>query len=211
MRKKIKSYIYFFKSLHLRSLTGFWVRLSLTKYSLTCRVTSLYVLYDIYSEPCLLSKNSNIFRDIHVILRHIQTYCGIFRTLCYSCVFRTLPYVEPKIYPELCQGMFWNIHVQFSHIQLYFGIFRTVCNSCIFRILAYLEPEIRHILAYSERCVSLAYWETCQIQNFAIYRILVYLGPEEYSESCLFRHIQAYSGIFDNECYNKINFLFFSP
>ena len=54
----------------------------------------------------------------------------------------------------------------------------------------YIERTLsRHILAYSERCVTLAYWEPCQIQNFAIFRILAYLEPEAYSESYLFMHI----------------------
>ena len=40
--------------------------------------------------------NSNIFRHIHVLLRHIpiKPYCGIFSTLCNSCIFSTLPYSE---------------------------------------------------------------------------------------------------------------------
>ena len=63
----VTKYNYFSKVLHIRPLTLiFWIRLSLIKYSLTCRVTSRYVLYDIYSEPCLLPK--------------IQTLSGIFTT-----------------------------------------------------------------------------------------------------------------------------------
>ena len=38
---------------------------------------------------------------------------------------------------------------------------------------------------------------------------MAYLGPEAYSESCLNKHIQAYSGIFDSDSYNNSNFLFF--
>ena len=52
--KIAKNYNYFSKALHLRSLTGLWIRPSLNKYPLTCRVTSRYILYDTYSEPCLL-------------------------------------------------------------------------------------------------------------------------------------------------------------
>ena len=48
------------------------------------------------------------------------------------------------------------------------------------------------------------------MQNFAIFRILPYLGPKAYLNSCLHRHIQAYSGIFTNDSYNSINFLFFT-
>ena len=53
--KIVKNYNYFFKVLHLRSLTWFWIGLFLNKYLLTWRVTSCYVLYNAYSEPCLLS------------------------------------------------------------------------------------------------------------------------------------------------------------
>ena len=66
----------------------------------------------------------------------------------------------------------------------------------------------RHNLAYSARCVTLAYLKPCHIQNFAIFRILAYLGPEAYSGSCLYRYIQVYSGIFYNDSYNNINFIF---
>ena len=53
--KIIKDYNYFPKALHLRSLTGFWIRPSFNKYSFTCRVIPRYVLYETYSEPYLLS------------------------------------------------------------------------------------------------------------------------------------------------------------
>ena len=39
---------------------------------------------------------------------------------------------------------------------------------------------------------------------------MAYLGAEAYSESCLYRHIQEYSGIFDTDSYNSINFPFFT-
>ena len=55
----------------------------------------------------------------------------------------------------------------------------------------------------------LAYWEPYHIQSFAISRIMGYLGPEAHSESCLYKHIQAYLVIFDSDSYNNIDFLFF--
>ena len=51
--KIVKNDNYFSKALHLRSLNGFWICLSLNKYSLTSRETSWNVLYDICSEPGL--------------------------------------------------------------------------------------------------------------------------------------------------------------
>ena len=42
-----------------------------------------------------------------------------------------------------------------------------------------------------------------------MFKILVYLGPEAL-EFCLYRHIQAYSGIFSNYGSNNINFRLFT-
>ena len=88
----IQNHSYFSKALHLRSLTVFWIRLSLNKYSLTCRVTSRYSWYIFRTLSIIV--NSDIFRNIHVLFRHIQLYSGIFRTLCSSFIFRTLSYSE---------------------------------------------------------------------------------------------------------------------
>ena len=41
-----------------------------------------------------INENSDIFRHIHVLFRPIQPYGGIFKTLCSSWIFRTLPYSE---------------------------------------------------------------------------------------------------------------------
>ena len=43
-----------------------------------------------------------------------------------------------------------------------------------------------------------------------MYRILEFLGPKAYSESCFYRHIMAYSATFNNDMCNNINFLFFT-
>ena len=52
--KIVKNYDHFSNVLNLRSLNRFWICLSLNKYSLTCRIPSLYILCDTYSVPCLL-------------------------------------------------------------------------------------------------------------------------------------------------------------
>ena len=107
--------------------------------------------------------------------------------------------IDIQAYPcpiQTYSAILWYItlaHSELCHIQNS-GIIRT---QDIFRTLS------RHILVYSKHCVTLAYWEPCHIQNFGN------LGPEAYSESSLFRYIQAYSGIFNNDFYNNINFLFF--
>ena len=108
--------------------------------------------------------------------------------------------IDIQAYPcpiQTYSAILWYITLAYSelcHIQNS-GIIRT---QDIFRTLS------RHILVYSKHCVTLAYWEPCHIQNFGN------LGPEAYSESSLFRYIQAYSGIFNNDFYNNINFLFFT-
>ena len=160
----VKNHNYFSKALHLRTWTGFWIHISLNKYSLTCRVISRYVFYEAYSE---LFVNPDIFRDINALLRHIQPYCGILRTLRNSCIFRILWY--------------WNLRYIQNSVNAYSGIFRTLCN--------------------------------CHIDSFAIFRNLAYLAPAAYSEHCLYRHVQSYLGIFDNDSYNNyknIKLSFFS-
>ena len=103
---------------------------------------------------------------------------------------------------------------KFNHIQVYSGpiqtyqtycgIVKTLCNSCIFRTLPqsesghiqkqrFIRTLSTHTLVYSERCVTFAQSEPCHIQNFDIFRILAYLGPEAYSEYCFIRHIQVSS------------------
>ena len=123
-------------------MTGFWICLSLNKYSLTYRVTSCYVLYDTYSEPCLLST--------------IQTYSGIITS--YSDIFsHIVAYLEPCValeYSEPCHiqnpGIF-RIHDMFKNsVKAYSGIFRMLCNTRMLRTLSYSEH--------------------CRIQNFGIFK-----------------------------------------
>ena len=77
-------------------------------------------------------------------------------------------------------------------------------NPAIFGILAYLEPcHIRNpgIFRIQDvfRTLSRHFWhiqnavKCSHIEKLAIFWTLVYLGPEAYSESCLYTHIQAYS------------------
>ena len=107
----------------------------------------------------------------HALVRHIQPHCDIFRTLCNSCIFRTMPYSES-----------WDIqnlrYIQNS-VKAYSGIFRKMCISCILRALPYSE--------------------LCHIQTFATFRT-----------PGIFRilFIQTHSGIFHNNSFNTINFLF---
>ena len=52
----------------------------------TPRVISRYILYEIYLELSFIV-NSDIFRHIHVLFRHIQLHCDIFRTCMTICFF----------------------------------------------------------------------------------------------------------------------------
>ena len=140
--KIVKNYNYFSKALHLRSLTKFWIRRSLNKYSLTLR----YVLYDKYSQLCLLS--------------NIQTYSDIITSYS-NIISHIVAYLEPCVtlaYSDTC------------HIQ----------NPGIFRTQDKFRTLLRHILTYSECYITLAYSEPCHIQNFTIFRFLAYCGPEAY-------------------------------
>ena len=103
--KIVKNYNLFCKVLHLRHLSRFWIRLSLSKYSLTCRVTSRYVLYHTYSdsEPCQLSK-------IQAYSRPIQTYSTI------------VAYLEPCVTLACSE----SCHIQNIGIFRIQDIFRTL-------------------------------------------------------------------------------------
>ena len=95
LQKQLKTTIFFSKALRFGSLTRFWICLFLQKYSLTCRVTSRYILLNAYIFRTLsIIVNSDIFRHIHVLFRQIQSYCGIFTSLCNSYIFRTQPFSE---------------------------------------------------------------------------------------------------------------------
>ena len=112
--------------------------------------------------------------------------------------------------------MFISYADMFSHTVAYLEP-RTLCNSCIFR--AVTHSESRHIYnprnfqnfvkAFSGTLCNTRVLRTFHIQNFAIFKSFAYLRPEVYSESYLWRHIQANSGIFNNDSYDNNNFSFF--
>ena len=84
----------------------------------------------------------------HVLFRHIQPYCGIFRTLCNSCIFRTLSYSK-------FQHIQNPRYIQNS-VKAYSGIFRMLCNASMLRALPYSEfwhmQHPRHI--HNPVCIS---------------------------------------------------------
>ena len=125
LAKVVKNYNYFSKALHLRSLPGFWIRLSLNKYPLTCRATSRNVLYDTFSEPCLLLK---IQTYSWIITSYSDTFSHIVAYL-ESCA--TFAYLEP-------------CHIQNPGIFKTQNIFRTLSR----HILVYSERCVT--LAYWE-------------------------------------------------------------
>ena len=101
--------------------------------------------------PIVFSVLKAYFTQFETLLRHIRAYSAPCATLAYS---------EPKIYSELCQGIFSYTQnpVQRSHIE----------NPAIFRILLYSE-----------------FWHIKDPMHI-------------------------HSGIFNNDIYNNINFVFFS-
>ena len=76
-------------------------------------MTTMYCMIHI-QDPIII--NSNIF-----------SHSGIFRTPCISCIFRTLAYLELKIYSKLC------------HILVY-------SKRCV--MLAYWESKAYSIISY---------------------------------------------------------------
>ena len=118
------------------SLTGFWIHVSLNKYSLTWRVTfHPSIIWYIFRNLSVIV-NSDIFRHIHVLFKYIRPCCSIFRTLCNSSeschiqnqgTFRTLGIFKTPsyflAYLQHCVTLaYWEpCHIQnsriFSHIQ----------------------------------------------------------------------------------------------
>ena len=125
----------------------------------------------------------------HVYYRKFR-HSGIFT--CYSDIFSHIVACS-----KLCVTL---AHSEACYIQ----------NPGIFRIRDLFRTLPRHTLAHPEHCVRLAYWESCLTQNFTLFRNLTNLRPQAYSESCLFRHTLAFSGILNNDSHSNINFLFFT-
>ena len=109
----------------------------------------------------------------------------------YADIFsHTVAYLEPCVtleYSEYC-------HIQNPGIFSTQDIFRTLSKHILVLFRKQCNAFILRTLSYSE---------LCHIQKIGILRL------QAYSESCSFRHIQVYSGIFSNDSYN-INFLFFN-
>ena len=111
--------------------------------------------------------NSEIIQTMEIYL-HVQTYPGIFRTLCHLDIYTTLVHSKP-----------WHIQNQ-KHVQntaifrtlkyselLYIQKQRHIQNPSIFRNLTYSEPGIFKTLVY------LALWyvqNQKRIQNPSIFR-----------------------------------------
>ena len=115
--------------IHVLCLQGSTTVINLQTGFALCIVSSLFRTLSIIV-------NSDIFRHIQVLFRHIQPCCDIFRTLYNSCIFRNLSYSES-----------WHIqnlsYIQNS-IKAYSGIFRMLCNARTLRMLSY--SELWHVL-----------------------------------------------------------------
>ena len=140
--KIVKSYNHFSKALSHRSLTGYWIRSSLNKCSLTCRVNSRYILLRHIDKP-------DTFKNLSIIV-NIQAYSGILTS--YSDISSHI-----MASSEPC--------VTFAYSKPYH-----IQNPGIFRTRYTFGTLPGYILTYSERCVTLTYSEPYHIQNFDIFR-----------------------------------------
>ena len=104
-----------------------------------------------------------IFTHIETLLRHIQTYSGIFNTMRNPCIFTTLSYHILNREAYLKQSETLTRHIQNSAIGHYLAIFITLWNPCICRNQAYTESWNIH-------------------ENLQIFWTLTYLKPVTYSE-----------------------------
>ena len=114
--RHIKLYLALLRHIHaywdIIKASGFWIRLYLNKYSVTCRVTSRYIVWYIFRTLSIIV-NSDIITHMHVLFRYIQPHYGIFKTLFNSSIFRTLPYSESwdrtRDIFRTCQEVYWPI------------------------------------------------------------------------------------------------------
>ena len=79
------------------------------------------------------------------------------------------------------EGISLTPHYHFHLLHRHLDISRAITLESSPLHIASNRDISRHILTYSEYCVTLAHWEPCHIQNF----IFVYLS--------VFRNIQTYS------------------
>ena len=185
--------ISFSKTLNLKCLTMFWIRLCFNKCSVICTV---YYIRNIQNS-CIrnsfitltfrnIQAYSALLRYIHaywVFLRYIQAFSGILNTLCNPRIFTTLPHSEPWHLEPV--KTLWNFDQAYSepcHTQN--KLCKTVCLAKWLNVrlwtkwlwvqvpLPFIQALFGHIQACSEPCVRLAYAETWHIRNPWISRTL---------------------------------------
>ena len=79
--------------------------------------------------PVYYRKNSDIFGNIHVLFRHIQSYCCIFRTLWNRFIFRTLCHIQnPGIFRT--QDIFRTLSRHILNFERNFDVLKSR-NPCI--------------------------------------------------------------------------------
>ena len=89
---------------------------------------------------------------------------------CFSKVFYLISSKWFWIHPSL------NKYSLACTVNMHYVLYETYSDSChiqnpgIFRTLDIFRTLSRHILAYSEHCVTLVYWEPCHFQNFTMFR-----------------------------------------
>ena len=126
------------------------MRLSLNKFSLTCRVTSYHILYDECSEHCLLSKiqtDSGIFTSYADIFSHVGAYLELCLTLACSkpCHIQNLGIFRTQ---DIFRTLSRHILAYSEHCNAHILSTLPYLELCIFRILAYVRPE-----GYSDACL----------------------------------------------------------
>ena len=129
----------------------------------------------VFSGICLYKHCWGIFTHIETLLRHMQPYSGIFRTLCNPRIFTTftfwaLVFLEPEAYLKPCETL--TRHIQNPAVRHYSAVFRHIQD--LVQRLHTQKPGILGILEYSKpfhNCIP------THIQNPVILRKI-----NEYSE-----------------------------
>ena len=128
-------------------------------------------------KPCHIYENLRIFRALTYLKPDINLEpCQRFKIEFFAKIFKNYNHFSKVLHLRSLAGFWIGLFLNKYSLTCRVSDLEP-CNSCIFRSLPYSEfchiktQDIfrtlsRHILAYSERYVTLAYWEPCHIQKF---------------------------------------------
>ena len=141
-------YYSFCKTLHLKCLAVFWMRVCLDNCSVICKVTWCYVLHETHPEFCHIQHS--VFSGI---CTHIQTYSELLRHIHTSDIFRL---IQANSGPCVTLAYSKPCHILRPSIFRTGGLFKTRWNIEQTNSEPCYRALFSHIQKYSEPCTMLA-------------------------------------------------------